>query len=502
MSTSALTKEQIDSLIALVPFATEEELAEIEELLAAAGHLEGASTPPHPRQADFLNLRTKEILYGGAAGSGKSWALLTWLAQGVQLPGYSAVLFRRTQQDLKKSGDSILSKSFEIFKPLGGTFNGQDLKWTFQTGGKPATVELGGLEHPNTQYEKYIGSQYHRVAWDELNTFLEDQYVFFFSRMRANVGFPLQTGMAASCNPDQSWVKKRFVSRDAINTMRGWHYTEPTPKGLIFWNEGRAFVPARLADNPTVDFLPYVENMQHLPPVLRERWLNGDWEIAEDGQIKQHWLRRFKMRGEIIELEGGPACHQAECRRFMTIDSAGTSADKAKEARGKPRARSAIQVWDQFPTHAFGQTLILRHATAKYLEFIDLVGEIVRIYDEWKPSSVRIEDENFGKSVVSLIRRETSRVPIEPISTGGKDKVDRATKLLNMLEKGRVFLPSKDWMVDQWISEIESEWLSWKGHPDEVCDQVDAAAYAAIIATQDGSSCAALDFDVTAGIGL
>src|SRR6476620_1861568 len=77
---------------------------------------------PHPRQAEFLGLNCEEALYGGAAGGGKTEALLMWLAQGITVPGYSAIFFRRTYAQLAKSNDSPLTKSHDLFRPLGGKY--------------------------------------------------------------------------------------------------------------------------------------------------------------------------------------------------------------------------------------------------------------------------------------------------------------------------------------------------------------------------------------------
>ena len=63
------------------------------------------SRSPHPRQAEFLALDCEEALYGGAAGGGKTEALLMWLAQGVKVPSYSANFFRRTYAQLSKSNE-------------------------------------------------------------------------------------------------------------------------------------------------------------------------------------------------------------------------------------------------------------------------------------------------------------------------------------------------------------------------------------------------------------
>src|SRR4029453_8335922 len=140
---------------------------------------------------------------------------------------------------------------------------------------------------------------------------------------------------------------------------------QPSPRGVVFWPApDRAFVPARVADNPSLDIQDYVGRLRtQLPPVLRQRLLNGDWSIVEDAAIRLDWQRYFEMRGEmLVPLDalgkqiGVVACRQWQ--RFATIDTAGTSKQKAAERKGKPASWSVCQIWDYWskPKHLF-----LRH---------------------------------------------------------------------------------------------------------------------------------------------
>jgi phage terminase large subunit-like protein len=447
---------------------------------------------PHPRQADFLSLNCEEALFGGAAGGGKTLSLLLWLAQGVEVPGYSGIFFRRTYAQLVKSNDSPLTKSHELFKPLGGKFKASEYRWTFPSG---ATIEFGHLQHEMSVMD-YQGPAYHRVAFDELTQFSEAQYTYLFSRMRMRKDFPVRMGVRAASNPGgpgHTWVKARFITSEAERSIQALRPFEPSPPGLVFWPaEDRAFVPARVADNPSLDVDDYIKRMQsNLPLVLRQRLLNGDWSIVEDAIIRLDWLRYYSTQGDMLKAHDADgkerwSVDQRQCQRFATIDTAGTSAQKAAEKRGKPASWSVCQIWDYWPQTKF---LFLRHVWRDRVAWEGLKSGVRHTLNQWKPSRVLIENAHHGPPLKDELKAFTTEListyPGRNSESGRPGKVERATDLLNKLEKGQVFLPKFN---NSWLSELEAEWLSWTGLDDETSDQIDAAAYAARHAAKNASA--------------
>jgi phage terminase large subunit-like protein len=467
---------------------TDEELIKISPL---STHVTRTRTP-HPRQAEFLALRCEEALYGGAAGGGKTEALLMWLAEGIEVPTYSAVFFRRTYAQLAKSNDSPMTKSHELYRPLGGRYKESVHRWSFPSG---ATIEFGHLPHEASVHD-YQGPAYHRIAFDELTQFSQDQYLYLFSRMRMRKDFPIRMGIRCASNPGgpgHAWVKQRFITPEAERAVQALGAYQPSPAGLIFWpTPNRAFVPARVADNPSLDIDDYVERLRtHLPPVLRERLLNGDWSVVEDAVIRLDWLRYYDMRGEILSPldENGKIIDTIDCRqcqRLATIDTAGTSAQKAAERKGKPPSWSVCQIWDYWPHTKF---LFLRHVWRDRVAWDGLKSAVRRVLGQWQPRRVLIENAHHGPPLKGeLTGYSTELVSPIPAGTRGAEgrpgKLERATTLLNKLEKGEIFLPRYN---NQWLPELESEWLAWTGMEDETADQIDAAAYAARHAT--GTMC-------------
>jgi phage terminase large subunit-like protein len=455
-----------------------------QELLRLSPIESPKSRSPHPRQLDFLNLTCEEALFGGACAGGKTMALLMWLMEGIHVPGYSAVFFRRTYAQLVKSNDSPLTKSHELFKPLGGKYKASEYRWNFPSG---ASIEFGHLQHEMSVMD-YQGPAYHRVAFDELTQFSESQYTYLFSRMRMLKDFPIKMGVRAASNPGgpgHGWVRARFITAEAEKSLLSLGPFQPSPRGLVFWPAPhRAFVPARVADNPSLDIEDYVNRLRgNLSPVLRQRLLNGDWSVVEDAVIRLDWLRYYEMQGEMLKAFDGDGKHRwtidgRQCQRFAVVDTAGTSAQKAAERKGKPPSWSVCQIWDYWPDTKF---LFLRHVWRDRVAWEGLKSGVRHTLDQWKPKKVLIENAHHGPPLAAELPGFTTElISTSPGALRGESgkpgKLERATQLLNKLEKGEVFLPRYN---NQWLPELESEWLTWTGLEDETSDQIDAASYAA-----------------------
>jgi hypothetical protein len=100
---------------------------------------------PGPQEL-FLSSAADIAIYGGAAGGGKSYALLLEPLRHIANRQFSAVIFRRTLADVKKAG-SLLDTSYQVYGPIGGAVRLDNLTWSFPEGGK---ITFGHLEHENT----------------------------------------------------------------------------------------------------------------------------------------------------------------------------------------------------------------------------------------------------------------------------------------------------------------------------------------------------------------
>lgn len=224
-------------------------------------------TPTAP-QAAFLLLDGREALYGGAAGGGKSDALLAAYLQYAHVPGYAGLILRRTFRDLALP-DAIMDRAKKWLLPHPEIrWADKDKTFTFPSG---ATLTFGYLEQAN-DHLSYQGSAYQYVAFDELTQFEEYQYVYLFSRARKPPEMPVPVRIRAGSNPGgpgHEWVKARF------------DLGSQPPRPI----RGRRFIPARVEDNPHIDQEQYLAGLDELGPVEKARLKHGDWGARPPGEM-------------------------------------------------------------------------------------------------------------------------------------------------------------------------------------------------------------------------
>lgn len=228
---------------------------------------------PSIKQAEFLVDLRKEGFYGGAAGGGKSDALLMAALQYVSEPDYSALLLRRTFTDLSLPG-ALLDRADEWLRGTDATWHDKTKTWQFPSG---ATLSFGYLENEKDRF-RYQGAEFSFIGFDELTHFTEIQYTYLFSRLRRLEGSDIPMRIRCASNPGgvgHEWVKARFIT--------------PSPEDLA--KEGRFFVSAKLQDNPFLDQVAYLESLLALDPVTQAQLRDGNWDIQAKGEMfKREWL--------------------------------------------------------------------------------------------------------------------------------------------------------------------------------------------------------------------
>ncbi len=225
---------------------------------------------PTLKQKAFLILNCKEAFYGGAAGGGKSDALLMAALQYVDVKGYVALILRSTYKDLALPG-AIMDRAHDWLQGTDAKWNEQTKTWKFPSG---ARLVFGYLDGPNDHYN-YKSAEFHFVGIDEATDLRWNQCLYMFSRLRKAEGSPIPIRFRCASNPGGQ-------SHNEIKE----HYIDPETR-----SPGAIFIPSTLIDNPYVDQEDYIDNLNRLNIVDRKRLKEGDWEVTEKGELfERDWF--------------------------------------------------------------------------------------------------------------------------------------------------------------------------------------------------------------------
>jgi predicted phage terminase large subunit-like protein len=231
---------------------------------------------PTPKQLAFLLCPRPEVFFGGAAGPGKTDALLMGALQLVEQPRYSALLLRRTFRQLNQS-NSIMSRARQWLANTDAVWKDIDKRFTFPSG---ATITFGNCDSEDDVYQ-YDSSEFQFIGFDELTSFSERQYTYLFSRLRTTKDNPVPLRMRSASNPGNrghDWVKTRFMIGQPQEALQR---DFPT----------RFFLPARIADNPHIRGDEYLASLANLDAVRRRQLLEGDWEVTPSGNLfRREWF--------------------------------------------------------------------------------------------------------------------------------------------------------------------------------------------------------------------
>ena len=260
----------------------------------------------HAKQAEALRSEATELLYGGAAGGGKSHliraAAILWAST---VPGLQVYIFRRIRPDIIRNhmeGPTSFPAMLQQWTLDGWVrINWSSLSIRFWNG---SAIHLEHCQYDRDRFA-YLGADFHVLIIDELTTFSKDVYTFLRSRCRipSTLSVPEEMkGMfpriLAGSNPGgigHTWVKEDFITA----TNEGKRTVEDN--GFV-----RGYLKSLLKDNPSLDFEQYSKALEGLGnPQLVKAMLEGSWDIDSGGMFGDVWNSEVHIIRPIEEIPAG-----------------------------------------------------------------------------------------------------------------------------------------------------------------------------------------------------
>ncbi|MFF7881051.1 terminase large subunit domain-containing protein [Streptomyces sp. NPDC020794] len=268
-------------------------LFEPRDIFGAIGYV------PTPKQQEFHAAAEFDVLFGGAAGGGKSRALTAHaIRECMQYPGLRVGAFRRTYGELKESLIAELV-NLNFAKELGARWNGTEYELRFPNG----SVVMFRYAETVQDATRRQGGQYQLLIFDERTLTPPDVVTFLETRLRSGRRDIPVLGIRSGTNPGGP-------GHGAVKTR----YIKPTNYGKKVITDARnrtvRFIPSKLSDNPHVN-PEYAQDLEALDGKLRSAFLDGDWDVFA-GQM----FPELKHDRHVIE----PITLPASWKRYNGVD--------------------------------------------------------------------------------------------------------------------------------------------------------------------------------------
>ncbi|MDV4167803.1 phage terminase large subunit [Rhodovulum sp. FJ3] len=430
--------------------------------------------PQEGPQERFLSSSADIAIYGGAAGGGKTWALLLDPLRYVGNSEFGGVFFRRSTVQIRNEG-GLWDESAKLYPLIGAAPKEHVLEWKFPGG---ASISFAHLEHDKTVYN-YQGAQIPWIGFDELTHFSEKQFWYLLSRNRSMSG--VMPCIRATCNPDaDSWVARfiawwidqktglaipersgviRYFVRvgDAIH----WgdspddlaHLTQPDedgnpqpipPKSVTFVSASLRDNKALMAANPE-----YMASLMALPTVERERLLGGNWKIrpAAGMYFKREWV----------------------ADNFLDAPPANLRTVRGWDLAATPKTESNDPDWTcgtKMGTDGRGNFYVLDHKADRLGP--SGVEKLLKATAEADGQSVAVDlpqdPGQAGKSQVTQLTKLLVGFNVRSKPVTG-DKVTRFSGFSAQAEAGNVWVVRGEWN-ERWLRELEN-FPPETGHDDD-----------------------------------
>lgn len=412
----------------------------------------------------FLSSPADIAIFGGAAGAGKTFALELEPIRHVGVPGFQAVLLRRTSEQIRKAGGPW-DESFNLYPLVGGKPKLQSLEWVFPSGAK---ISFGHIQY-DKDLQSWDGAQIALILFDQLESFTERMFFYMLSRNRSACG--VKPYVRATCNPDaRSWLagflnwwidqdtgfpidERAGTLRWMIRLGRDIHWfdsREAAVQGAISRDvdaetaedmpKSVAFIPATIEDNQILREKDpgYKANLLALQKYDRNRLLLGNWkERPETGEFPYSWFD-----GQWFEQW---PTEEATILKTLVLDPSKGKSDKSGDYQAF--IKLAIDKHDQL----FVQANIRRRPIAQ------MVADGVDLYRDFRPTAFGIEGNAWQDLLQPDFQEEFSRqgivAPEVWLMNNSVNKDVRIRRLAGYLAHGRVRFrkdcPDTQLLIDQ-----------------------------------------------------
>lgn len=380
---------------------------------------------PKQQIASHLASQTDELLYGGAAGGGKSeWLIHYMVEQCEQYPTNRCIIFRRVYPSLNRT---VIPRAKVLLRGR-ARWNTQEKTFSFPNG---SVLELGSMQYKD-DYIDYQGTEYGCVGFEEVTEFLEVQVNELIARLRSTVP-GVRPHMVATTNPGgvgHIWVKRRWVKPKKDDVEPG----EMPPDPMEIWRPApredlprpplRAFVPATLADNPALTRLDpgYMDRvLRNADRGRRKALATGDWDAidAVEGAL---W--------SAVDLDGGRVRPERPFqvgiqRRLLAIDPA--EGDESSDgfgvcdvALGYDGVCYVLGSWEWRATPAM------------------MAKRAIGLYNELRCDGIVVEKNHGGKWMLQVLQGFDPNANIIPVwaSVGKKTRAEPVAVLFEQNPAG------------------------------------------------------------------
>lgn len=374
------------------------------------------------KQVAFLQYTCRDVFYGGAAGGAKSWALLNAALQYADVPGYKALILRRTFPMLEQP-KGLIEASHNLLDGK-ADYIASKHRWVFPSIGKKIELVFGHIEHEKDLLI-YQGGGYHFIGMDEITQFTDTMIRFMHSRIRRDmdeIGIPMRfrcTGNPGG--PGHVETKERYIDPETR-----------TP--------GSVAVRAKLEDNPFIDQDDYDISLRNMKPLEYERLRNGNWEMSEAGT--------FFKRTMFVVVDAMPAGITQSVRAWdmaASVPKPGKDPDWTVGTRMDALPNAEYIISDQLAIQEHPHET---NALMKQTAMID--GKGVKIREEQEGGSA-------GPTVMDFRGRELDGFDYEGKSTSGKAQQERVGPFASASKAGRIKLFKGLWnkpFLDEWKSVV------------------------------------------------